>query len=691
MAVQNPSIPVAAPSRTRFAVLALLFGAIGALLIDYVVSEQVGISMMALIASITMAMTSLVAIWVFRRLQLPLEAAQAVTEDQAYRLQVLEQEVAVNRAALRARQGESLTPQRALEETTQLREDLQQAQEVAELQRRSSEAMLAASDDRLVLVGLDGQIIAATRNAAALLDLMPAETVGRPFGTVFALFDVTQDEPLQHPLNARVLAALDEQAPPVPAFEALLERRTRFSIKVRVECLPIRDRRSRAARLLVALHLTDGGAAVGGPEALEGGSTGDPLTGAAGAQRFERRIEELLQEARRSGNFHGVMLIAPDDFEAVYDRLGYAAGEERLWQVASLIRSHLPPGAEFYRPSAKHFAALIPEQPDSACRALAQQMCADVAARPFYRDNLTVSSSLSIGVVSIGLANTSCQDIIDRATHALKRARELGGGRVHVESLVQSMEEQAREQSLGEWLENKLLTNKLRLAAQPIVPAAANAGAPPWLELLLRIEDDDGVWLPPDHYIDVLEKLGLTPLVDRWVVDQALKPSPRATQIKNSGGRLSINIFGSSLLRDSFLQEMRELLVRSAVPTTQLCFEIEESFIVQHQQHAAAFVSMVGEFGCQIAIDRYRGGVGLTALRHVPATYIKLHESLVTRQNFDVIDRAHLDWLTSAAKLVDAKVVACAVRDDEMLERLRAAKVDFVQGFAIASPSPYSI
>jgi|GEM_PF-6879762 len=422
------------------------------------------------------------------------------------------------------------------------------------------------------------------------------------------------------------------------------------------------------------------------------GESVDALTGfASGNLRFERRLNELAEASRRSGTFHGLLLVAIDHLGRVHDQFGPAAGEENIWQIAQQIRERMPPDGEVFRLSAKHFAMLLPEKSDSQSLDIAQRLCTDVSGREYAWEGQPLPSSLSIGVVSIGLADHSETEIMERAVHALTQAQQLGGSRVHKESLLPMLERRAREKSLSDWLKEKLKSRQLRLAAQPIVLAVANAAEPSWHELLLRIEDDDGVWLTPEHYVDVLERMQLTSLIDKWVLETALKDGMRIDNLKLSKGRLSINIFGSSLLRDSFLVQLRDVLSRSALPTQQIVFELDEAFVVQHSSRVAAFVHATAEFGCQLALDRYRGGVGLSALRHFPAQYIKLHESLVQRQTTDLIDRAHIDWLVTSAHLAGAKVVASAVRDEETLKRLRSSGVDYVQGFAIAAPSPYSL
>jgi len=419
----------------------------------------------------------------------------------------------------------------------------------------------------------------------------------------------------------------------------------------------------------------------------------DPLTGLHyGTVRLEQRLKQLIEGAHRDGSFHGLLMIGLDDFGMYYEAADPKAGEERVWQVAQSIIARAPDVADVFRLSGRHFVVLLPGVSDSKAVSLAQDLCHDVSGREYAWGSRHKPATLSIGVVSVGLADTSDADVLGRAVHSMNQAQQLGGGRVHSESLLPMLERRAREKSLADWLEEKVKTEQLRLAAQVIEPRdrAQMPDEPAWLELLLRIEDDDGVWLPPEHYMDVLERLQLNALIDRKIIEAAVGPGTRCEILKKNRGRLSINLFTSSLLRDDFLVELRAVLSSSALPTQQICFEVDEAFVLQHPSRAAAFANIAAEeFGCMLALDRYRGGVGLTALRTFPANFIKLHESLVTRRSTDLIDRAHLDWLVNAAHLMKAKVVACAVRDADMLVSVKQTGVDYVQGFAISPPAPY--
>ena len=60
----------------------------------------------------------------------------------------------------------------------------------------------------------------------------------------------------------------------------------------------------------------------------------DPLTGLANRALFSTRLEEAIERHRRLGEGFAVLVIDLDDFKAVNDAFGHAAGDHLLYAVA---------------------------------------------------------------------------------------------------------------------------------------------------------------------------------------------------------------------------------------------------------------------------------------------------------------------------------------------------------------------
>ncbi len=111
--------------------------------------------------------------------------------------------------------------------------------------------------------------------------------------------------------------------------------------------------------------------------------------------------------------------------------------------------------------------------------------------------------------------------------------------------------------------------NRLELYYQPIVPIGANRDPRGHFELLLRMRDENGELVLPAEFIPAAERYNVMPMIDRWVVRQALGTLAhyRTDGDARHAYTLSINLSGTSLNDDRFLEFLiNELQTTSSAP-----------------------------------------------------------------------------------------------------------------------------
>jgi diguanylate cyclase (GGDEF)-like protein len=87
----------------------------------------------------------------------------------------------------------------------------------------------------------------------------------------------------------------------------------------------------------------------------------DPLTGAANWRFFEEFAAREIQRSHRSKKPMTVAYFDLDNFKAVNDTLGHAAGDELLRTLARTIRNQIRPTDLFARMGGDEFVILFPE------------------------------------------------------------------------------------------------------------------------------------------------------------------------------------------------------------------------------------------------------------------------------------------------------------------------------------------
>jgi diguanylate cyclase (GGDEF)-like protein len=142
----------------------------------------------------------------------------------------------------------------------------------------------------------------------------------------------------------------------------------------------------------------------------------DPLTGALNRLGFTERMEAELRRSAHAGTPLALLLLDFDDFKAVNDEHGHAAGDELLRWAVGAMSSALRPGDALGRLGGDEFAALLP--------ATRWQDAGDAAARLQLALSLRVAASAGTAATDAdgGEAET-LHHCADQRLYAAKRAR----------------------------------------------------------------------------------------------------------------------------------------------------------------------------------------------------------------------------------------------------------------------------
>jgi two-component system, cell cycle response regulator len=161
----------------------------------------------------------------------------------------------------------------------------------------------------------------------------------------------------------------------------------------------------------------------------------DPLTGLHNRRYALPQLASIAESAHNVGALFAVMIIDLDKFKSVNDKLGHAAGDTVLVEVAQRLLSSLRADDLVARIGGEEFlVGLSNTNFDEACAA-ADRLCRAIEERPI---SVGISSNIHV-TVSIGLAISSkaqrveaISDIVERADCALRIAKEKGRNQVNI-------------------------------------------------------------------------------------------------------------------------------------------------------------------------------------------------------------------------------------------------------------------
>ncbi len=217
------------------------------------------------------------------------------------------------------------------------------------------------------------------------------------------------------------------------------------------------------------------------------------------------------------------------------------------------------------------------------------------------------------------------------------------------------------------------------LYSQPIAPLGQ---AHPAEELLLRMVGHDGEIIPPEEFLPTAEKFGLIAEIDRWVVG-------RTVELAAQGRTIECNLSAASLESAGMLAFIEQEIRRSGADPADLVFEITETALMTDLVAGEEFARGLANLGCGVAIDDFGTGFGgLIYLKKLPITLLKIDIEFIRDLPTNQANRHVVEAIVSLARAFNVRTVAEGIEDDATLECLRAAGVDFGQGFYLGRPAP---
>ncbi|MGD9480937.1 putative bifunctional diguanylate cyclase/phosphodiesterase [Shinella sp. G-2] len=411
----------------------------------------------------------------------------------------------------------------------------------------------------------------------------------------------------------------------------------------------------------------------------------DDLTGLPNRRLFEKKLAKSLDGA---GARHALMFIDLDQFKAVNDNGGHAAGDELLRRVSHDLGNAIRHTDLLARLGGDEFGIVLPDCSLEDAHNIALRLREVTEGIDFTWNGHRYAISASIGVVHLAGRRYTLQEALRAADIACYMAKEKGRNRVHVFEPNDAAQTQfTANLNWVQRLHRALEEDRFQLYSQAIVPVAGDDDGQEHCEILLRLEEN-GKLLTPGAFIPGAERFGLMPAIDRWVVRHALDVIARREGA--SAGTYSINLSGLTLKDDTFLPFLRDALRRSRVPADLLCFEITETSAIENLDEAVAFMNAMRAMGCRFALDDFGVGMSsLTYLKRLPVDYVKIDGSFVRDMLTDKTDWMTVEMINQISHLAGRKTIAEFVENAEILAALATIGVDYAQGYAIGHPVPF--
>ena len=421
----------------------------------------------------------------------------------------------------------------------------------------------------------------------------------------------------------------------------------------------------------------------------------DSLTELPNRRLFTDRLNDAMTRAIE-GTPCALLCLDLDGFKDVNDRLGHAASDALLQNVAMRLKDCIRASDTCARLGGDEFAIVLPGSSTADALGVANEL-AEVLRQPYFLGAFgSADVAVSIGIAIAPDHAATADELMlkaDRALYKSKNAR-LGRPVVFDDELDLSSEDTPRmpkrsfdgTNADGVWelaceLAGALHRGgELYLHYQPIYDA--KSGRAVAIEALARWNNPLRGQVSPLEFVRAAEQHGLVDRLLEWVLETACREATRW----DVGLKLSINLSPLNLLSPDLVGMIERVLRDSDLPAQRMVFELTEESTVERSNDTLECLRKLSGLGAEIWLDDFGSGfANFEYLQYLPCHVIKIDRSFLA--GYDK-RRQLLGGMISLAQACGLKVVVEGVETEEHQNLLRNLGCDLLQGYLLAKPLP---
>ena len=422
----------------------------------------------------------------------------------------------------------------------------------------------------------------------------------------------------------------------------------------------------------------------------------DSLTELPNRRLFTDRLNGAITRAT-SGSACALLCLDLDGFKDVNDRLGHAAGDVLLKNVAMRLKDSIRSDDTAARLGGDEFAILLPDSSTTSALRVANEL-ARVLREPYFLGAFgSANVAASVGIAIAPDHAATADELMLKADQALYKSKSTRLGlpvvfdnrldllsgekapKAQKPAAEKSDADELREvaNDLAQALHNG---RELGLHYQPIYDA--KSGRPVAVEALARWNNPVRGNVSPLEFVRAAELHGLIDRLLEWVLTSACREAARW----DDGLKLSVNLSPLNLRSPDLLGSIERTLRESGLPARRLAFELTEDSAVDRSGDTVERLRELAAIGVEIWLDDFGSGyANFEYLQYLPCHVIKIDRSFLAEYEKR---KQLLGGMIHLAQACGLKVVVEGVETAEHQSLLQSLGCDLLQGFLLARPLP---
>jgi len=416
----------------------------------------------------------------------------------------------------------------------------------------------------------------------------------------------------------------------------------------------------------------------------------DQLTNIYNRHSFLEFLQTKINELEKTEAYSYLLLIDLDHFKTVNDSLGHDVGDKLLKEVAARLRMVAGEKNMIARLGGDEFVFLGKDfkDPDEA---ITQAMDISNILLESLKQTYAISGhklylSASVGVSLLSPEHLNAHTFIKEADIAMYEVKNKGRDGVFLfnDELSKRVESHLKiEQKLHSALQN----NEIFLHYQPQLNINQDVIG---CEVLVRWNNAELGFVPPDVFIPIAEQTGLMIGLGEYILEEAFKTLASWYKQGMILEQFSINISMRQLFHYSFTMDVGRLCQRYLDEELQkkVVFEITETLLAEDIQKVISVMKSVKKhLGIRFSMDDFGTGYSsLSYLQKMPIDELKIDKSFISELSLERNDQKMVRIIMAMAHTFGLKVVAEGVETFEHYDFLLTHNCDILQGYFFSKP-----
>lgn len=414
----------------------------------------------------------------------------------------------------------------------------------------------------------------------------------------------------------------------------------------------------------------------------------DYLTEVANRKTYIEQMNHLLERNNSNAEQHAILFLDLDRFKQVNDTMGHIVGDELLREFTRRVKKVLKGNDLIARLGGDEFIITQTSiQHKGEASILAERILEQMEV-PHRYASYEVQLSTSIGISMFPEDGADIQTLLGKADLAMYESKRRGRNMYTV--FHQDLEHKIAERhQLEKQLLSVIETKNFSLIYKPKLhlPSQEIRGA----EISFACGGCGVSFSNFRDYHLYLEELGLDIPITNMILEQVCQDLSALPDEMKERLSIAIDITGVYFNHPDFVDLIVSIFQKHGVCPSIIELEFDEPAIMADAKRAIQTLQQLKEQGFRLTLDHFgRGFSSISQLANAPLDIMKVDERLVNELTAETSQSKAFQLASQMAAVLNWKVAAEGVRNDEQLTRLRQLGCEYIQGEAVSKPLTFN-